>query len=217
MLIFSVISKPVSFILNSDFIKHMNRVTRDTQPVGCCTGILKLKVSLSQWQYLSNPLSTVKYFSHLTREYTLKGYKGRTCGSSGRWCRTGKRRWCWHWTSMERSLKRSIGTTSRNNTPSCAICGVVDHIFVVVFLPLINADTFCRLKQDIIPCYLKQSTLNVIPIEITSTYHVHHICIFCHELCIHWKREKQTMNMDILVCDISFCFLLSILHSSLCI
>lgn len=100
------------------------------------------------------------YFSHWTGEYTLIGYKGCTCGSSGRWCRAEVKcrcccGCCWGSTFMDKPLKRSVGTTGSNNTPSCAICSVVDHILVVVFLPLINADTFCGLKQDVILCYLK--------------------------------------------------------------
>lgn len=49
----------------------MSRVTRDSQPEECCTGILKPKISLSQCQYLSNPLSTIKYIFLTKQKNTL--------------------------------------------------------------------------------------------------------------------------------------------------
>lgn len=51
-----------------------------------------------------------------------------------------------------------------------------------------------------------------------STYRVHRICIFCHGLCIHWKREKKKMmNLNVLVSSIIlfFLFLLSAVHCML--
>lgn len=51
----------------------MPRGTCDSQPEECCTGILKTKILLSQCQYLSNPLSTVKYVFLTKQENTILG------------------------------------------------------------------------------------------------------------------------------------------------
>lgn len=141
------------------------------------------------------------------------GYKGCTCGSSGRWCRAEMKcccccGWCWDWTCMDKPLKRSIGTTGCNNTPSCAICSVVDHIFVVVFLPLINTDTFCRSKQDVIPCYLKQSTLNVSYlyrnnfINIPCSSYLHFLPWIVHSL----KKKRRLWMWTYWFVTSLFCF-----------
>lgn len=92
---------------------------------------------------------------HRVSSYGLEDY---TCGSSGRWCSAEVKRccgWCWDWTVIHNSLKCSIGTTSCNNTSSYAICSIVDHVCIVICPSFINADTFCKTKEDSTLWYLK--------------------------------------------------------------
>lgn len=115
----------------------------------CCGNSFTFRV----WAWCSNCI---------LRQWTdcvLMGYEGSTCGSSDRWCSAEVERCsrcgCWGTAFIDIPVERSVGTTGCHNTPSYAICGVVDHISVVVSLSLIDADTFCKSKEGVIPRFPK--------------------------------------------------------------